>query len=145
MARELARPEAEIRKLLKLTGRIGMVHEVAHDHFFLRSALTEIVEIVCNLAAERDKQFSVAQFRDTAGSGRKVAVHILEFLDRHGVTLRRGDLRRINKHRLDLFRRQDDNGPPTEAFGGASSPVGRPDFKSGFSRPASSQSIPHNP
>jgi selenocysteine-specific elongation factor len=27
----------------------------------------------------------------------------LEFFDRHGVTLRRGDLRRINKHRLDLF------------------------------------------
>ena len=23
--------------------------------------------------------------------------------DRHGVTIRRGDLRRMNKHRLDLF------------------------------------------
>lgn len=134
IAGELGRPEAEIRKLLKLTGRIGMVHEVAHDHFFLRSALAEIVEIVCNLAAEHDGQFSAAQFRDSAGSGRKVAVHILEFLDRHGVTLRRGDLRRINKHRLDLFRRQDDNGPPAEGSGGASSPVGRPDFKSGRGR-----------
>ncbi len=134
IARELARPEAEIRKLLKLTGRIGTVHEVAHDHFFLRPALAEIVGIVCNLAAEHDGQFSAAQFRDSTGSGRKVAVHILEFLDRHGVTLRRGDLRRINKHRLDLFRRQDDNGPPAEASGGASSPVGRPDFKSGRGR-----------
>ncbi|TIW22040.1 MAG: selenocysteine-specific translation factor, partial [Mesorhizobium sp.] len=134
IAGELGRPEAEIRKLLKLTGRIGMVHEVAHDHFFLRPALAEIVEIVCKLVAEHDGQFSAAQFRDSAGSGRKVAVHILEFLDRHGVTLRRGDLRRINKHRLDLFRRQDDNGPPAEGSGGASSPVGRPDFKSGRGR-----------
>ncbi|TPJ30304.1 selenocysteine-specific translation elongation factor [Mesorhizobium sp. B2-7-2] len=134
IAEELARPEAEIRKLLKLTGRIGTVHEVAHDHFFLRSALAEIVEIVCKLAAEHDGQFSAAQFRDRAGSGRKVAVHILEFLDRHGVTLRRGDLRRVNGQRLDLFRYQDDKAPKAEDFGGASSPVGRPDFKSGKGR-----------
>lgn len=134
IAGELGRPEAEIRKLLKLTGRIGTVHEVSHDHFFLRPALAEIVEIVCKLAAEHDGQFSAAQFRDSAGSGRKVAVHILEFLDRHGVTLRRGDLRRVNRHRLDMFRHQDDNGPPKEASGGASSPVGRPDFKSGRDR-----------
>ncbi|CDX23257.1 selenocysteinyl-tRNA-specific translation factor [Mesorhizobium sp. ORS 3324] len=134
IAGELGRPEAEIRKLLKLAGRIGMVHEVAHDHFFLRPALAEIVEIVCNLAAGHDGQFSAAQLRDGVGSGRKVAVHILEFLDRHGVTLRRGDLRRINKHRLDLFRREGDNGPPAGDPGGASSPVGRPDFKSGRGR-----------
>lgn len=134
IAEELARPEAEIRKLLKLTGRIGTVHEVAHDHFFLRLALAEIVEIVCKLAAEHDGQFSAAQFRDRAGSGRKVAVHILEFLDRHGVTLRRGDRRRVNRQRLDLFRHQDDKAPKAEDSGGASSPVGRPDFKSGKGR-----------
>ena len=50
-------------------------------------------------------QFTAAQFRDRVDNGRKVAIQILEFFDRHGVTLRRGDLRRINKHRLDLFRR----------------------------------------
>ena len=42
-------------------------------------------------------------FRDRMDNGRKVAIQILDFLDRHGVTLRRGDLRRINPHRLDLF------------------------------------------
>ena len=35
---------------------------------------------------------------------------------------------------MDLFRRQGDNGPPEEDSGGASSPVGRPDFKSGRGR-----------
>jgi len=136
IAGELARPETEIRRLLKLTGRMGKVHEVAHDHFFLRSALAEIAEIVHDLAATvPDGQFNAAQFRDRAGSGRKVAIHILEFLDRHGVTLRRGDLRRVNRHRLDLFRRPADNEPPmAEASGGATSPVGRPDFKSGRGR-----------
>ena len=53
-------------------------------------------------------QFTAAQFRDRLDNGRKVAIQILEFFDRHGVTLRRGDMRRINKHRLDLFRRAGD-------------------------------------
>lgn len=136
IAGTLAMPETEIRRLLKLTGRIGKVHEVAHDHFFLRSTLAEIVEIVRDLAMTLPGgQFNAARFRDRAGSGRKVAIQILEFLDRHGVTIRRGDLRRINRHRLDLFHCPADNEPPTvEASGGASSPVGRPDFKSGRGR-----------
>jgi selenocysteine-specific elongation factor len=132
----LAKPEPEIRRLLKLVARMGKVHEVAHDHFFAHDALAEIVEIIRNLAAiTPDGQFVAAQFRDLAGSGRKVAIHILEFLDRHGVTLRRGDLRRINIHRLDLFRHSVDSELPTvDTSGGASSPVGRPDFKSGRGR-----------
>ena len=75
------------------------------------------------------------QFRDRLDNGRKVAIQILEFFDRHGVTLRRGDLRRINQHRLDLFasRRRVRRRRRT-AHGGESSPVGRPDFKSGRGR-----------
>jgi selenocysteine-specific elongation factor len=136
IAEVLAKPEAEIRQLLKLAGRTGKVHEVAHDHFFLRAELAQMVEIVAGLAAtEPGGQFTAAQFRDRVGSGRKVAVHTLEFLDLHGVTVRRGDLRRVNSYRLDLFRRPVDNEPPmVAASGGASSPVGRPDFKSGRGR-----------
>ena len=136
IAEMLVKPEAEIRRLLKLTARMGKAHEVAHDHFFLRYALAEIVRIVRDLAAtKQDGQFVAAEFRDCAGSGRKVAIHILEFLDRHGITVRRGDLRRINRHRLDLFQLPADSAPTAaEAHGGASSPVGRPDFKSGRGR-----------
>ena len=98
--------EADVRKLLKLLGRMGKVDEIAHDHFFLRSTVAEMVEIMVDSSAKTpDGQFSAAQFRDRVDNGRKVAIQILEFFDRHGVTLRRGDVRRINKHRLDLFRR----------------------------------------
>ena len=48
-------------------------------------------------------EITAAQFRDQLGNGRKVAIQILEFFDRHGVTFRRGDLRRINLQRIDLF------------------------------------------
>ncbi|MCK0197194.1 selenocysteine-specific translation elongation factor [Ancylobacter sp. 6x-1] len=106
--------EPEVRRLMKLLARMGRVDEVAHDHFFRRSTVAHLVAMVGELAAQGEKEaFTAAGFRDRiereeldAGRpqvGRKVAIQILEFLDRHGVTLRRGDLRRINPHRLDLF------------------------------------------
>jgi selenocysteine-specific elongation factor len=126
-------PEAGVRRLLKLLGRMGKVDEVAQDHFFLRATVAEMVGIALDLSTKApDAQFAAAAFRDRMDNGRKVAIQILEFFDRHGVTLRRGDQRRINKHRLDLFRL-----PVVEAdtsSGREASLVGRPDFKSGRGR-----------
>jgi hypothetical protein len=69
-------------------------------------------------AAEADGGgFTAAQFRDRVENGRKVAIQVLEFLDRHGVTLRNGDLRRIDPRQLDLF-------GPVEAAMRLSSPLG---------------------
>ncbi len=132
----LSEREADIRRLLKLLGRMGKADEVAHDHFFLRETVAEMVGIVVDLGSTSpNAQFTAAQFRDRVDNGRKVAIQILEFFDRHGVTLRRGDLRRINKHRLDLFRRAaEPAGLDTSESGRDSPPVGRPDFKSGRGR-----------
>jgi selenocysteine-specific elongation factor len=123
-------PERDVRRLLKLAGRLGWADEVAHDHFFLRPTVHEMTTIVIDLAAHgEDGVFTAAQFRDRVENGRKVAIQILEFFDRHGVTLNRDDLRRVNPHRLDLF------APPVHASnednGRESSLVGRSDFKSG--------------
>ena len=127
-------PEGEVRLLLKTLGRLGRVDEVAHDHFFLREVVSEMVDIVARLGKEHPRgEFTAAQFRDQVENGRKVAIQILEFFDRHGVTLRRGDLRRVNPHRLDLFRLVS-GGSDADAPGGEASPVGRPDFKSGRGR-----------
>lgn len=129
ICRSLGRPEEAIRRLFKLVGRRGDVHEVALDHFFLRNSVAEMVGIAVELAVAHPAGFNAAQFRDRLDNGRKVAIQILEFLDRHGVTFRRGDLRRINRQRLDLFGPQ-----PAMPDGGEASPVGRPDFKSGRGR-----------
>ena len=112
--------EPEVRRLLKACARLGRVDQIAHDHFFARATTAEMVEIARDVAARSEVgEITAALFRDRMDNGRKVAIQILDFLDRQGVTLRRGDLRRINPHRVDLF-------------GGESSPVGRPDFKSGW-------------
>jgi selenocysteine-specific elongation factor len=126
--------ETKVRHLLKLASRIGKVDEVAHDHFFLRSTVAEMADVAADLAAEAPNGFTAAEFRDRLDNGRKVAIQILEFFDRHSVTLRRGDLRRINKHRRNLFRRSDEELSDTPEHGRESSLVGRPDFKSGKGR-----------
>jgi selenocysteine-specific elongation factor len=130
--RELAaatgRAEKDLRRALKRVGRLGWADEVAHDHFFLRSTVREMTTIIADLsAAAKDGSFSAAQFRDQLDNGRKVAIQILDFFDRHGLTLRKGDERRINRHRLDLFGAACQSG---DESGGESSPVGRSDFKS---------------
>ena len=134
IATRLGLREPDVRRLFKLLGRMGKTDEVAHDHFFLRATVAEMVEIIVDLGATAENgQFSAAQFRDRVDNGRKVAIQILEFFDRHGVTLRRGDLRRVNTHRLDLFRRES-AGANGNSSGRESPPVGRPDFKSGRGR-----------
>ena len=128
-------PEHEIRHVLKLAGRLGLLHEIAHDHFFSRATVAEMTRIVTDVAAKADDGwFRAAEFRDRMNNGRKVAIQVLDFFDRHGVTLRRGDLRRLNRHRLELFLDEPDAERDTPSSGGEASPVGRPDFKSGRDR-----------
>jgi selenocysteine-specific elongation factor len=123
--------EAFVRRLMRLAARRGDVEEIAHDHFFLQSVVQRMAEIAIDVAARAPEgRFTAADFRDRLDNGRKVAIQILEFFDRHGFTIRRTDLRRINPARIELF-------VPTGAQtgnGGVPLPVGRPDFKSGWGR-----------
>ena len=103
-ATDLGADEKEIRRILRLTQKLGRTDQIAHDHFFARPVTAQMVAILRDVAAATDDGwFTAALFRDRVQNGRKVAIEILDFLDRHGVTLRRGDLRRLNPHRLDLF------------------------------------------
>ena len=103
-AAEFGMDEREIRRVLKLTQKLGRTDQIAQDHFFARAVTAEMVAIIADVAARaEDGWFTAPAFRDRVANGRKVAIEILDFFDRHGVTLRRGDLRRINPHRLDLF------------------------------------------
>ncbi|MGP2493996.1 selenocysteine-specific translation elongation factor [Mesorhizobium sp. PUT5] len=100
----LGESEDDIRHLLKLASRMGRVHEVAQDRFFRRDTIAEMVAMLAELdAARADGWFLAGCFRDRVDSGRKVAIQILEFFDRNSVTIRRGDRRRLNRRKLDLF------------------------------------------
>jgi selenocysteine-specific elongation factor len=100
--------ERRVRRVLKSVARRGEVDEVALDHFFLRTTVAEMVTIAARLSDPAGTLFNAASFRDHLGegshnAGRKVAIQVLEFLDRHGVTVRRGDERFVNRRRMGLF------------------------------------------
>ena len=104
LARDIGMEEPAVRRVMKLAARRGEVDEVAHDHFFLSEAVVEMATIARTLAGEaEDGRFAVIAFRDKLDNGRKVAIQVLEFFDAQGLTMRRGDFRRINPHKANLF------------------------------------------
>jgi selenocysteine-specific elongation factor len=92
-------PETDMRKLLQRLAKVGRVVEVAPDQYFLRPVVAEMIGIAHGLSPD----FTAAQFRDKLDNGRKVAIQILEFFDRHGITIRRGDMRRTVPQKLQQF------------------------------------------
>jgi selenocysteine-specific elongation factor len=92
-------PEPEMRKLLQRLAKVGRVVEVAPDQYFLRPVVAEMIGVAHGFGHD----FTAAEFRDKLDNGRKVAILILEFFDRHGITVRRGDLRRTVPQKLEQF------------------------------------------
>jgi selenocysteine-specific elongation factor len=97
LAKAINAPEATVRKICKQLARAGMIVEIAPDHFFLRSAVLDSARVAAQLSADTGGAFTAAQFRDRLGNGRQLAIQILDYLDRRGVTLRKGDTRRLGK------------------------------------------------
>ncbi|MFN3565474.1 MAG: SelB C-terminal domain-containing protein, partial [Burkholderiaceae bacterium] len=103
IARDTGIAETEVRALLRRVARVGEVTLVAHDHFFLSDAVAAMAEIVGELSAAHGAA-RAAEFRDRIGTGRKLAIQILEFFDRVGYTRRVRDdhlVRRDNPWRGD--------------------------------------------
>jgi selenocysteine-specific elongation factor len=102
LAVELNLPEAAIRMTMKRLMRMGRLVEVAADHFFLRETVAEMAGIAADVV-DADGLLTAASFRDRLDNGRKVAIQILEFFDKAGITVRAGDVRRVRMDRLGLF------------------------------------------
>src|SRR5262245_3556710 len=53
IASDLGVAEAAVRRVMKLLARMGRVEEIAHDHFFLRTTVAEMVGIAAAIAASK--------------------------------------------------------------------------------------------
>ena len=96
--------QESLRGLMKRLARRGDVHEVAEDQFLHGKAVAELADMaVLTGAAHGDGWFNAAAYRDHLGIGRKMAILILEFFDRQGLTIRKGDLRRIDPGKRRMF------------------------------------------
>lgn len=104
LAQALGVPEAVMRTALRRLQRIGWLVQIAPDHFFLRETVAEMADVAAAAAAEDSgKGLTAARFRDRLGNGRKVAIQTLEFFDRVGLTVRKGDARTVRTDRLAMF------------------------------------------
>ncbi|HWL48583.1 MAG TPA: SelB C-terminal domain-containing protein, partial [Acidimicrobiia bacterium] len=78
-------------ELTHLLVREGMLVRVS-DHLVY---LPEQIKEIKRLLGEMTEPFTVARFRDHTGLSRKYVVPILEWADREGLTIRRGDVRHL--------------------------------------------------
>lgn len=78
-------------EVLHLKIRQGELVRISEDFVFL----PEQVERITGSLRGFDGDFTVADFRDALGLSRKYAVPILEWADKEGLTVRRGDTRRV--------------------------------------------------
>jgi selenocysteine-specific elongation factor len=93
LAQELGLDEAEMRRLMGKSARLGYTYRVAHDHYFLASAVKDLAAHIAALCDEQGLA-KAAPFRDRIDTGRKLAIQILEFFDTIGYT------RRIKEHHM---------------------------------------------
>jgi selenocysteine-specific elongation factor len=93
-----------VTELLYRRRAAGTVHRVGKDRFCLRTTLAGLAQTAAALAhASPDGCFTVGQYRDAIGTGRGLAIEILECLDSVGATLRVGETRRLrNEHVAQL-------------------------------------------
>ena len=94
VARRLGLEEDRVRRLCRTLVAQGELFLVAHDHYFPRESVAELAAILRDLN-ECDGEARAATFRDRIGTGRKVAIQILEFFDRLGLSRRIGDSHKV--------------------------------------------------
>jgi selenocysteine-specific elongation factor len=99
IARETGIPEVEVRNLLRTVARVGDVALVALDHFFLTTAVAQMADIAAELSSTCGAA-RAAEFRDRIGTGRKLAIQVLEYFDRAGYTHRVRDDHVVRRENL---------------------------------------------
>ncbi|WP_314138687.1 selenocysteine-specific translation elongation factor [Buttiauxella noackiae] len=90
LARETQQDEQTVRQLLRFAAQLGLVTAILKDRYYRNDR----IQTFANLIRELDQTqgaTSAADFRDSLGVGRKLAVQILEYFDRIGFTRRRGN------------------------------------------------------
>lgn len=103
IARAESLDEAAVRKLLIMAARMGRVYRIAHDHYFDQTAVAALADIIRDLARKApDGTVTAAAFRNRIGTGRKLAIHILEYFDRVGLTRRMDDAHRLRNDSLQF-------------------------------------------
>src|SRR5436190_6497062 len=104
LAIELSLQPEPLTRFLKRVERFGRVAQIAPNRFFLPETVERLAEIARELAeASPESRFTAAEFKDRSGIGRNLAIEVLEYLDKIGVTRRDGDARTVLRSAAAVF------------------------------------------
>ena len=104
LARALQLQPGALGELLARVHHTGGVIRVADNRFMLPAGVALLAAAVERAAAAAPEQrFDARSYRDTAGIGRNLAIDMLEFFDRNGLTRRLGDVRIVVGSASELF------------------------------------------
>lgn len=90
IAKLLGEEEAAIRQLLLTAAQLGHVTAIVRDRYYRSDKIAIFADLIRQRAATVGST-SAADFRNQLGTGRKIAIQLLEFFDRSGFTRRRGN------------------------------------------------------
>ena len=96
IAKELGIAPKELEKVLIRCTKIGYVVRPVFNRFLLPEALEKLHKTLLDTVNENN-EITVKQYRDATGIGRNLSIEILEYFDNHGITQRRGDVRKLLK------------------------------------------------
>jgi selenocysteine-specific elongation factor len=104
LSEQLTAPRRDLERFLVRAARLGLVFQVAKNRFIVPEALLELADAAEALAADTGEAgFGAAAFRDRTKIGRNLAIEILEYFDRQGLTWRSGDTRTLRKPVAEVF------------------------------------------
>ena len=92
----LAVDARDIRQSLRTAVRQGLIVDISGDRYLLSERMAAFASVARVLAdTSPDATFTVRMFSDRAGIGRNLAIQVLEYFDRNGLTRRIGDVRQV--------------------------------------------------
>lgn len=99
IAGKLAMPERRLQSFLTSVGRHGHAHRISNTRYITQHQLGQLRTIAETTAAESpDGTLDVRAFRDASAIGRNMAIEVLEYFDKIGITRRRGDTRELKEN-----------------------------------------------
>lgn len=100
LAHQFAVDEKEMRNFLYKAGKLGLLTPIVRDRFFLTQDIYQYAHRIKNYLSQQET-ISVNQLRDELAFGRKLTVQLIEYFDRTGFLLRKGDVHILRDK--DLF------------------------------------------
>ncbi len=97
LAKETGVSYGALDKTLVRLGKIGCLVRPTKNRVFLSEDLVEL-EMLLKQVADSSREIAVGDYRDAAKIGRNLAIEILEYFDRRGITKRFGQTRRLMKN-----------------------------------------------